>query len=354
LAQYLALQLAHIERYTFKKNISSLVPDVNSRISLHLGYRSSPTVWDGGSSVDINAAPFFADGGGTIKSVEPVYMAPYSYSVPNLLPYLTLEEKTMFDFLNNHHNMTLWESLIGKEYIFKNYGEYSLDDYYKYQESSEVFFNRIKKPGSIWNGIDFFFPVDSDYVFCGCSKCEHRDYCFYTRCTAFTRRTVHELLCRGPRYENIYEFDGLFMCADSPEELEGIIMWYVLLCPHESATRYCVYVHKNVQYSTHYKNFFSYESCPSLTARINMSVPTEKKRSYVGKTRMSRMGFQVMSRMPHFYELMKDKDYRREYDALIQERELVDSKQSVKKMMTLRYPVWIIRSMLLIMLFMNI
>jgi len=157
LAQYLALQLAHIERYTFKKNISSLVPDVNSRISLHLGYRSSPTVWDGGSSVDINAAPFFADGGGTIKSVEPVYMAPYSHSVPNLLPYLTLEEKTMFDFLNNHHNMTLWESLIGKEYIFKNHGEYSLDDYYKYQESSEVFFNRIKKPGSIWNGIDFFF-----------------------------------------------------------------------------------------------------------------------------------------------------------------------------------------------------
>lgn len=121
------------------------------------------------------------------------------------------------------------------------------------------------------------------------------------------------------------------MCADSPEELEGIIMWYILLCPHESATRYCVYVHKNVQYSTHYKNFFSYESCPSLTARINMSVPTEKKRSYVGKTRMSRMGFQVMSRMPHFYELMKDKDYRREYDALIQERELVDSKHSVQK-----------------------
>jgi len=139
LAVYMSLQLAQIEKYTFKKDITSLIKDVNSQFSLDMGMRYKVGGIFDECSVPIDTDPMI-NGEGLIKNKDPIYMSPFSGATHSFIADMPYDERLKFDYYNSNHSSNLLECLVGTSYCFRNSGCGSLDDYEAYQTRGLVFF----------------------------------------------------------------------------------------------------------------------------------------------------------------------------------------------------------------------
>jgi hypothetical protein len=328
LATYLAIQLAQVERFTFKKDTSSLLT-YDEQFMLQMGDR----YLEGGifdeNHKDIDSNPLI-DGNGVLKTKNPIYISPYSGLSTYFISDMTSQDRCKYDYYNANRGSNLLECLVGSKHYFKNTSVGSLEDYMSYQERSLVQFNKIKRPGSIWNGMNMYYLMDENKPFHSCEKCKLDRPDYYQDVQSYAEKVAEELFFSHKTiYKDIYEIDGIFISANGFDDLQSHLEWYLLMCPHADGHCYMMEYMKDVNAKTLYKNILNFKDGVTFGVRIEMAQKNEFKKKYMGKTGISKFCYEFFCRSPYYYKFMKDYSYATDYGFFVAAKELQENGLSV-------------------------